>query len=261
MVFKICTYRQDNDPVAVTDLDYKHLSNAIMEMFDVILFYKFPRENEKIDKPINMNCLDFIGVFEINKNNGKFESVSLIKSNFPKYNSRINEKIIDIYLESCGENIANLCLKMFGDNPYEFIISERCKNYIKKCVKDLKKTTDMENFEFDMKCFYNLIPGIHCVQYYERILNTYVLDELENEILELGYYSKINVIINFDSMRLYFSYIIDKKLVDSHLYILNKKFETLEEDVSHNYILNEYCDINSIEIYSSIYKSLSQMIQ
>uniref|UniRef100_A0A6G6ABN1 Uncharacterized protein n=1 Tax=Borely moumouvirus TaxID=2712067 RepID=A0A6G6ABN1_9VIRU len=261
MVFKICTYRQDNGPVTVTDLDYKYLSNAIREMFDVILFYKFPSENESIDKPINMNCVDFIGIFEINENNGEFEHVSLIKSNFPKYISRLNEKIIDIYLESCGENIANLCLKMFGDNPYDFVISERCKIYIKKCIRDLKNTTDMENFEFNMEDFYDLIPGIHCVQYYERILNTYVLDELENEILELGYYSKINIIINFDSMRLYFSYNVEKKLVDSHLYILNKKFETLEEDVSRHYILNEYCDINGIENYSSIYKSLSQMIQ
>nr|AEX63199.1 hypothetical protein mv_R997 [Moumouvirus Monve] len=275
MPFKICTYKLvsnklkinpdcpiESNGVEIMKESYEYLTNAIMKMFNTILIYKLPAVTERIDKSINMNCINYIGIFETNKNNNILKRVNLTRNDFPKYVFPMDEKIIEIYLKSCDDNIANLCLKMFGDNPYEFIVNERCKMYINKCVDDFMRIdNDVENFEFDLEYFLNLIPGVHCVEYYERILSTYVINKLENEILKLGYYSKIRLIVGLEGMRLYFSYIIEKKLVDSHLYILNKKFETLEEDESRRYIMSKYCELNGIEIYSSIYKSLSQLIQ
>ncbi|AGF85656.1 hypothetical protein QJ854_gp126 [Moumouvirus goulette] len=275
MPFKICIYKLvsnklkinpdcpiENNGVEIIDESYGYLTNAIMKMFNVILSYKFPNINERIDKPINMNCINYIGIFETNQNNNTLRRVNLTRNDFPKYVFPMDEKIIEIYLKSCDENLANLCLKMFGDNPYEFIVDERCKMFIKQCVEDFNKIDiDMENFEFNMEYFVDLIPGVHCVEYYERVLTTYVIENLEKEILRLGFYSKIRLVVGLEGMRLYFSYIVEKKLVDSHLYILNKKFETLEEDESKRYIMSKYCELNDIEIYSSVYKSLSQIIQ
>ncbi|BCS82839.1 hypothetical protein QLL95_gp1284 [Cotonvirus japonicus] len=273
--YKICEINSRGDIIDIDDYYYRILSNAIFDLFDTILYYKCPSDDKPIDQPIDMNCNVDIGIFEVepefDTTKYTIKSKIYIRKKDAKLTSLIiGENIVDKYLENYQTkniNVAKMCQILYGDNPSLQQIKNASRQFIEDFVcafnNYINSGEKAETFEFNLNKFQELFGGckLHH-QHYVRIFNEYVLQNLIEKINNLGFYCKIAISnINLkETLKIYFVYITEKKLIDSFISIIDFHSKMSNEGKNKFSIMKSICCDNNIPEYSGLFKCLEDLI-
>lgn len=205
---------------------FETIERTTEEMLKIIKNYKKPSHNEKITKPIDMDCDYNIYIYQvsvwINQETHEIKLISYEKI-VPKLNYQ--SKDLNKYLELCDRqdmNCAKLCLEIFGENITEEQIEKIRQEIIKENIDRINKyLPEIVNKKYiilllDKKDEFN-----------NSLIDHKIVKDLKKYYRNLGYYLKTT--LNGSTICIY---LFKKSYIDFLIEKLNKLF--LRADIKIN---------------------------